>query len=272
MKQIYVIAFLFVLGAFLAFNVQSNASVSQVSLDRKTNRSTNADDFAPNAKQTVLVELFTSEGCSSCPPADKVLARLDSDETNPNAEVITLSLHVDYWDSPGWKDPFSSLAFSKRQDIYSQRFRADNYTPQMIVDGSEAFVGSDAGRAQKAIANAAKAPKATIEIVRADDKLKIKITNAPAHENATVFLAVAESDLASSVRGGENSGRKLAHSSVVRELKSLGMMTAQQKDLEMESVVQMQPTWKKENLKLIVFAQENQTRRIFGAREIKFND
>lgn len=141
----------------------------------------------------------------------------------------------------------------------------------MLVDGRAPFVGSDAGRAQKAIAEALKMPKAKIELAVEESKLKIKITDAPAHQNATVFFAIAEDNLApSSVRGGENSGRRLAHASVVRELKSLGMLTAQQNGVETESVVELQPVWKKENLKLVVFAQENQTRRIFGVGKITF--
>lgn len=223
------------------------------------------ENFAGTSRQPVLVELFTSEGCSSCPPADKVLADLEREQPNPNAEVVALSLHVDYWDSPSWRDPYSQQMFSKRQDIYSASLGGENYTPQMLVDGRAPFVGSDAGKAQKAIAEASKAPKAKVELTLENDKLKIKITDAPAHENATVFLAIAEDNLApSNVRGGENSGRRLAHAAVVRALKSLGMMTAQQKNFEMENAVQLQPDWKKENLKIVVFVQENQTRKIFG--------
>ena len=142
----------------------------------------------------------------------------------------------------------------------------------MIVDGREAFVGSDGARAQKAIADALKAPKAKIELaLESEGKLKIKITDAPAHENANVFFAIAEDNLApSNVRGGENSGRRLAHASVVRQLKSLGIFTAEQKNLETDAPFQLQPDWKKQNLKLVVFLQENQTRKIFGTGKILF--
>ena len=227
--------------------------------------------FPPASRQPVVVVLFTSVGCSSCAPADKVLSQL-AGASNADADVITLSLHVDYWDSPGWKDPFSSLAFSRRQDIYSAALRGENYTPQMIVDGREAFVGSDSERAQKAIANAAKAAKAKIEIVQDTGKIKIKIADVPAHENATVFFAVTEDNLASSVRGGENSGRNLAHTSVVRDLKSLGMISAQQKDLQLETAVEIKPDWKRNDLKLVVFVQENQTRKIFGAGAVRLSN
>lgn len=261
MKLFFIVGLLTVFSGAFAW-IQSNRSVVDVPQIEQNKESEN---FLAADKQTVLVELFTSEGCSSCPPADKVLSALDKNQPFPEADIVTLSLHVDYWDSPGWKDEFSSVIFSKRQDIYSAQFRGENYTPQMVVDGQTAFVGSDINKARKAVLEATKAPKAKIELVQNQDNLKIKITDAPAHENATIFLAIAEDDLSSSVRGGENFGRKLAHTSVVRELKSLGVLTAEQASLEMETAIQLQPNWKKENLSLVVFLQENQKRKIFGA-------
>ncbi len=265
MKLFLVVGLLTVFsGAFALFqNTQNDADVPQTEQNKAVKNSLATD------KQTVLVELFTSEGCSSCPPADKVLSLLNKNQPVAEADIVTLSLHVDYWDSPDWKDEFSSQMFSRRQDIYSAQLRGENYTPQMVVDGQNAFVGSDVNKAQKAILEAAKMPKAKIEFVQNQDNIKIKITDAPAHENATVFLAIAEDDLGSSVRGGENSGRRLAHTAVVRELKSLGILTAEQTNLEMETTVQLQPNWKKENLSFVVFLQENQKRKIFGTAKIK---
>src|SRR5688500_5386821 len=93
-------------------------------------------------KQYVLVELFTSEGCSSCPPADKVLARLESEQPVKDVEIVPLALHVDYWNYLGWRDEFSSNAFSQRQNGYAKRFKLDSiYTPQMVVDGQKQFTG-----------------------------------------------------------------------------------------------------------------------------------
>ncbi len=143
----------------------------------------------------------------------------------------------------------------------------------MVVDGQTAFVGSDSGKARKAISDALKMPKAKVELTQTEDNLKINITDAPAHENATVFLAIAEDNLApSTVKGGENSGRRLAHTSIVRHLKSLGMLAAEQKDLQIETAFEIQPDWKKQNLKLVVFLQENRTRKIFGINKIMFID
>lgn len=256
-------------GAFLW--VQSGGgSVADVPSSPSERNKTAENARRVAAKPTVLVELFTSQGCPTCPPADRLLSLLNKKQPVAEADIITLSLHVDYWDSPGWKDEFSSPLFSRRQDIYSAQLGSENYTPQMVVDGQAAFIGSRSDKAEKAIRAAVKAPKAKIELALNQDKLKIKITDTPAHENATIFLAIAEDDLRSSAEAGVGSGRRHAYTSVVRELKSLAMLTAQQTTLESEHIVTLQPVWKKENLKFVVFIQENKTRRMLGAAELLF--
>ena len=102
---------------------------------------------AENSRAPILVELFTSEGCSSCPPADRLLQQLDG-------QVVVLSEHVDYWNHLGWRDPFSSAAFSQRQEAYGRRLHAESYTPQMVIDGGVEFVGNDAHRAAQEIERA----------------------------------------------------------------------------------------------------------------------
>lgn len=221
------------------------------------------------SKQFVLLELFTSEGCSSCPPADKNLAFIEKEQPFMQAEVVTLAFHVDYWDYIGWKDVFSSPLYTKRQEIYSQIAKLEStYTPQMIVDGKAQFVGSDAGRAANEIILAAKERKADVEILNENDKLKIKISSAPKHENSTVYLAISENNLASNVKRGENSGRKLEHSSVVRELKALGSFSPDQNSFEIETNVNLQKDWKKEDVKYVIFVQENESRKIIGVGRI----
>src|SRR5947207_13661061 len=115
----------------------------------------------------VVVELFTSEGCESCPPADLLLRQLASTQPVTRAQIIPLSLHVDYWDQLGWKDRFTSALLTNRQRVYGTRFNLDSvYTPQMVIDGRSELVGSDAGAARKAIAKAAATAHGVVRIDR----------------------------------------------------------------------------------------------------------
>lgn len=222
-------------------------------------------------KQPVLVELFTSEGCSSCPPADKNLAFLEREQPSTQAEIITLALHVDYWDYLGWKDEFSSPLYNQRQESYGKKFKLDSiYTPQMVVDGETEFVGNEPGKSVNTIIKAAQAQKANVEISRLGDKLKIKITDFPVHADSKVYLAVAEDNLSNKIKRGENSGQKLQHISVARELKSIGTIDAKTNEFEMETSLMIQPKWDVKNLKIIVFAQENASLRIWALSRIKY--
>jgi hypothetical protein len=162
----------------------------------------------------VLVELFTSEGCSSCPPADRLLQRLDP-------RTIVLSEHVDYWDQLGWKDRFSSHAFTERQESYARQFGLDGpYTPQMVVDGAAQFSGGDARRAAEEIDKAGRRAKADIRIVRSERGVRMEISGAP--NAADVMLALADNAAESQVAAGENKGVDLRHVAVVRSLRKIG--------------------------------------------------
>lgn len=178
---------------------------------------------AGTVKSPVLVELFTSEGCSDCPAADRLLEQLDQSQPVPGAQIIVLSEHVDYWDRLGWRDPFSSHFFSERQEDYARRFRLDSvYTPQMVVDGTTEFVGSDGGRALSAIAAAAKANKATIALeYLSGTRVRVEVDPPPGHAS-DVYLAVVERAGASQVLRGENRGRHLHHVAIVRRVEALG--------------------------------------------------
>ena len=214
-------------------------------------------------KVPVIVELFTSEGCSSCPPADRVLAELEKAQPVTNAIIIALGEHVDYWNDLGWADPFSSGAFSERQQTYARAFNTDTYTPQMVVDGQAEFVGNDSAKAISAISKAARTQKANLQITPVNQAtIKVTATEIPAqlnHAKLDIVLALTESHLQTKVERGENAGRMLAHASVVRQLQVIGTAPTAEVKLRME------PQWKRENLKAVAFLQERQSRRILGA-------
>jgi Uncharacterized secreted protein len=216
-------------------------------------------------KQPVLVELFTSEGCSSCPPADRTAAFLEREQPVPQADVITLAFHVDYWDGPEWKDEFSSALFSERQNLYGEAFHLDAiYTPEMVIDGHSEFVGSDSSKATKEITAAANASKGNIETSVEQNKYHVSVKNLPKHEAATAYLAVAEDKIMSNVRGGENAGSNFTHMSVVRELKPLGTINSDADGGTFQTDMDTKTGWKSENLKYVVFVQDNKSRKILA--------
>ncbi|MBX7174819.1 MAG: DUF1223 domain-containing protein [Pyrinomonadaceae bacterium] len=219
-----------------------------------------------NQKSKVLVELFTSEGCSSCPPADRALAFLQKEQPNSQAEIITLAFHVNYWDNLGWKDEFSSQIFTERQQFYGRKFNLSSiYTPQMIIDGSSEAVGSNLGKVQQKITEAVNSAKANLMISTSENKVSVKITEIPPHQNSIVYLAIAENNLNSSVKAGENAGNNLEHISVVRELKVIGKL--KKTDDSFDDIVNfsIEPFWKKKDLKVVVFVQDTQTGKIIGS-------
>jgi hypothetical protein len=246
---------------------------------RETTTSAPALEPADGARSPVIVELFTSEGCSSCPPADAVLAQLQQTQPVAGAEVIALSEHVDYWNYIGWSDPFSSSAFSARQETYARAFGQQDgiYTPQMIVDGQTEFNGSAMNKAREAIAKAARSPKADVRIVIPETKtqkdnqkvgLNVNVKNVPPVNQgdvAEVILAITEDNLSSNVSRGENSGRKLAHTAVVREMRSLGRVDPATKAFNSETTMAIAKGWKRDDLRAVVFVQERARRRVLGA-------
>ena len=219
----------------------------------------------------VIVELFTSEGCSSCPPADALLSEYAKSSPVPGVEVIALGEHVDYWNHGGWADPFSAAMFTARQNDYSNVFHLDSvYTPQIVVDGKAQLVGSDDDAARAAIVRAARLPKALVTLTEtAPGRLSVSVGHLPAsarNDPAEVYLAVTEDNLSSSVGGGENAGRRLRHSAVVRELVPIGAITGS--TFAASPTVTLKSGWRRGHLHAVVFAQERESRRIVGASEI----
>ena len=214
-----------------------------------------------HAASPVIVELFTSEGCSSCPPADAVLQRLES-----SGEAIVLGEHVTYWDRLGWKDRFSAESFTQRQEEYVRRFRIESaYTPQMVVNGQAEFVGSDEGRARQEILKAAREPKARVELSPEDGEVSIKVSELPAAaKGADVILAVTETRLDTDVRAGENGGHKLRHTGVVRSMATVGRV-GKSGNYAALAHYGLDPSWKRENVKLVVFLEDRTNKKIWGA-------
>ena len=176
------------------------------------------------AARPVVVELFTSQGCSSCPPADALL-----DELADQPGVLALSFHVDYWDYIGWKDPFATAAYTQRQRDYARALSLRYvYTPQIVVDGREDLVGSHRRAVAEAIRKAAKRkPTVAVDLVP-EEGGKITLSDGPApSEGATVYLVMFDDGHDTQVARGENGGRTMHNANVVREYRKLGTWTGE---------------------------------------------
>lgn len=225
----------------------------------------------PAERVPVIVELFTSEGCSSCPPADAVLIDLIEHQPVSGAEVIGLSEHVDYWDRQGWRDPFSNHSFTQRQNAYSASTGSSEvYTPEMFVDGGAPFVGSDRAQAISFITRAAAKPKPAVSLrlaTSAGDVLTVNIVQSKATASAPVWLAIVEDGLSSSVTGGENAGRSLRHAAVTRRLTSIGK-TEKDGSFAREVTLALDSKWRRAALHAVVFVQPGSIGPIAAAGSI----
>jgi hypothetical protein len=225
----------------------------------------------------VLVELFTSEGCSSCPPADALLARLDKDQPVPGARIIVLEQHVDYWDDLGWHDPFASRAATERQKEFAFALNADVYTPQMVIDGRKEVLGSDESAARRTIAAVEQTPVTEIRLAWAGDAagdsrtLKISAAKSASVKPLDVILAMTESHLHSNVRAGENAGRGLDHDGVVRQFVRVGRTSpGPDNGFASQTSVKLGKDWKPENLRAVVFLQDPKSKQILGVAELSY--
>lgn len=219
-------------------------------------------------RRAVVVELFTSEGCSSCPPADELLGHLRQELAAKNVQVAPLGFHVDYWNSLGWKDRFSSADYSHRQELYARSMGLDGpYTPQMIVDGATEIVGNNAAHAERAITEAASQP-AVAEVNLSVDKsgsLTVNVKSASA-DSGNVMFAITEDNLSTQVGAGENNGHTLHHAAVVREFRQLGQLHSG--GFTADVPLKLQADWKRADLRAIVFVQEGPTGKIQGAASV----
>jgi hypothetical protein len=202
--------------------------------------------------KVALIELFTSEGCSSCPPADDLIGKTDSE----NKEVYVLSYHVDYWDRLGWKDPFSQAAFTKRQQEYAQQFDLQStYTPQVVVNGTAEFVGSDAKRLSTAISQS-DLEGLGVTISRRNQSILILTLDKSVNASAQLQVALVQPKATTVVKRGENRGRTLHHVNVVQQLITIG--SAQKGSTEIRIPAALQAV----SFKAIVFLQEKKDMHI----------
>jgi hypothetical protein len=213
----------------------------------------------------VLVELFTSEGCSDCPPADRLLEAIDQKQPLEGVHAIVLSEHVTYWDHQGWRDPFSLEEMTARQQAYSAQFRLpDIYTPQMVVDGTTQFVGSDTRALEAALHDAAGRPKQELAIENARwerGTVDFAVRGTVGHEVRLVAVLAADGTH-SEVARGENAGRTLHHVAVVRVMKQFGGDALDGRDLKLSAA--SAPSGP---VRLVVFVVEPKTGQVVGAAE-----
>lgn len=176
---------------------------------------------AAAAERPVVVELFTSEGCSSCPPADAYL----TDLSHGRQDVLPLAFHVTYWNRLGWKDPFSLAAATERQARYGARFGDGSYTPELVVDGRRGLVGSERGEAESAIAAAGHrgGGDASVDVSRAGGTLSIAVGGG--RGTGRVVLVGFDRRHRTAVGRGENGGRTLTESNIVRSIRTVGQWT-----------------------------------------------
>ena len=225
-------------------------------------------------ERPIVVELFTSEGCSSCPPADALLQQLDRWQPVAGAQLIVLSEHVDYWDHGGWSDPHSSHLLTERQNAYSEHFKlATVYTPQMVVDGNREFLGSDGRLALQACQKAAGVRKIPIRIslVSHDNPVGLQahveadaLDESYNFKQADIYVVVALNSTESQVAGGENKGRHLNHVAVVQSLTKVGSVK-QGKPFAQDVHLKLDPRTDTGRVRIIAFVQQTGPGQIVGA-------
>ncbi|MBC6612608.1 DUF1223 domain-containing protein [Hymenobacter sp. BT507] len=230
---------------------------------------TTAPTLPAAARVPVVVELFTSEGCSSCPAADATLRELVATQPVPGVEILALGEHVDYWNRLGWKDAFSSAQFTERQRQYAARFGTGSYTPQAVVNGQAELVGSQRQKLTAAITQAATAPYATIRLTRpTPTSVHVQVSALPAGTTQSqVLLALTEAGLSSQVGRGENAGRLLRHAPVVRVLRTVGTVDGTGSFVATVPL-QLAAQCHSAEARAVVLVQETASRRVVGVASL----
>ena len=245
-----------VIACFAVVGVLTTAFVNIRNL--KTAKADNA------GKGFAVIELFTSEGCSSCPPADALVARVQKESNDK--PVYILAFHVDYWNRLGWKDVFSSAEYSERQEHYARLLNLSSvYTPQIVVNGRTEFVGSEEGNLRNAIRTSLQKP-AKAEITLSDvkingDKASLQYHTEGATNNTSLLIALIEKTATSNVKKGENSGRTLSHVQIVRKLQTISLNGKSSGT----STIEVPPDLSNQGLEIVVFLQDQLNGEIIAA-------
>ncbi|MET8360876.1 DUF1223 domain-containing protein [Micromonospora sp. NPDC005171] len=218
-----------------------------------------------------VVEMFTSQGCNSCPPAEELLSEIERDARARRQNVFALGFHVDYWDDLGWPDQFADAAYTARQEAYARAFGTRGlYTPQMVVNGSVEFVGSDRRRAAGAIMSAMASTATTALALsianRSADRVIVDYRAERPPERAVLHVAVVERDLTSDIARGENAGRTLRQDNVVRAFRSVGL-DADRGQVELVTPPDLDPR----NASVVGYVQENGERSIVGVTAVELS-
>ena len=230
-----------------------------------------ATDNAPTTP--ILVELFTSEGCSSCPPADALLEKMDALQPIPGTQLIVLSEHVDYWNHDGWTDPFSSASITDRQNAYVRALGLKTpFTPQFLVDGTEELKANNNEQVFQLLQKAASVPKVPMRLASvsvepgnlANVRGRVESDVSSEKHKADVYVAVALDHAESQVSRGENNGRHLSHVAVMTELTKVGKLE-QGKSLDQDFRIKLKlPGPRPMNLRIVAFAQESGPGKVIG--------
>ena len=250
---------------------------------------TGAERVPAPAPVPVVVELFTSEGCSSCPPADVVLSELATGQPVEGVQVVALGMHVTYWDQLGWKDPASLDLATRRQQDYSRVFGPDRvYTPQAVVDGQAELIGSAGAGVRQALAKAGRLPHASLAVSTSLDGdavvAEVSVADIPADASEPLegWVVVTEDGLTSTVKRGENGGRTLRHDAVVRAMVPAAEKRGQPPfpgqeltgkrgqppfpgNQALTARVQLKPDWRRDRLHVVALIQGTRSQRIWGA-------